>query len=40
MRVDDRICDHDWVGACDPPRKLKFEFCRVLDGGLVFAVGG
>ena len=25
MRVDDRICDHDWVGAGDPPRKLKFE---------------
>ena len=29
-----------WVGGGDPPRKLKFEFCRVLDGGLVFAVGG
>ena len=25
MRVDDRICDHDWVGGGDPPRKLKFE---------------
>ena len=30
-----------WVGGGDPPpRKLKFEFCPVLDGGLVFAVGG
>ena len=29
-----------WVGGGDPPRKLKFEFCRVLDGGLVIAVGG
>ena len=27
-----------WVGGGDPPRKLKFEFCRVLDGGLVFEV--
>ena len=30
-RVDDRICDHDWVGAGDPPRKLKFDECCVDD---------
>ena len=29
-----------WVGGGDHLRKLKFELCRVLDGGLVFAVGG
>ena len=29
-----------WVGGGDPLENWNLEFCRVLDGGLVFAVGG